>query len=253
MLRRAARDQASGAAQIAERAAQALVGLPQEDVPRALRLLLTGHPSMAPLWRLASETLSGPDPAAGAERFLELLRSDAAAPEALGPRLPPWVLTISYSSTVVETLRRARLRSVSCMTSEPGGEGARMAGAVASFARVRVIEDDEALRLVPAAAVLMGADAISPAGLVNKVKSRALAEAASVRGVPVYAVAGTTKFVAMDLPLEGPFERIPFGLFAGIATPSGILLPEQTTAAAVKAILHPDLDSMLAQMRANPG
>jgi hypothetical protein len=189
--------------------------------------------------------LDGETPAAGAERFLARLDEDRAAPETLAPRLPPWLLTISYSSTVLETVALARVRLLSCMRSLPGGEGERMAAEAADLNRqTKVIADDEALRLVPAAAVIVGADAITPEGVVNKVKTRALAEAAAARNVPVFAVAGGTKFLARDLPVEAPFERVPLELFTAIASPAGLLSPDEALAEAKLAVPHPNLDDL---------
>ena len=243
---RAARDRTSGAATIAARAAEAIVRLDPGRVPEALRLLISGHPEMAPLWRLGTDVLEGADPAEGARRFLVRLEEDQRAPEVLAPILPPWLLTISSSSSVLATVRLARVRLLSCMRSEPGGEGERMASEAAEGSlRTRVVEDEEAIRQVPAAAVLVGADAIAPGGLINKVKTRALAEAATRRGIPVYAVAGETKFLAVDLPVEQPFERVPLHLFTAIAAPDGLLDPDQAIGAASSAGLHAELLTLL--------
>ena len=248
-LRRAARDRSSGASEIAEMVAGPLGEMARDDVPRAVRTIVSAHPSMAPLWALASEVLAGPDPASGAARFLHRAIEDGAAGEPLQRLLSPWVLTISRSASVVRTLRPARLRLVTCMRSDPGGEGERMAEAIAGFARTRIIPDEEAIRLVPSSTVLIGADAIGPGGVVNKVKTRALAEAASARGIPVYAVAGTTKFLAADLPIEGPFERVPINLLTGVATPQGLLSPDEVEGTVLSRPLHPDLGPLLTELQ----
>jgi translation initiation factor 2B subunit (eIF-2B alpha/beta/delta family) len=248
-LGRIASDRDSGATQIARAAAEVLGTLTGSEVHEGIRLLLQGHPTMAPLWRLATEVLSAGDPARGARTFLDHLQSDAAAASLLAPELPPWILTISYSSSVVEVIQKARISLVTCMRSEPGGEGVRMAEAVAPN-RARVIEDDEAIRLVPAAAVVVGADAVSPAGLVNKVKTRALTEAARAKGVPCYAVAGDTKFVDAELPVESPFERAPLELFTAIATPDGLLSPSEAAERAAQGNIHPDLAELLTVLSA---
>jgi translation initiation factor 2B subunit (eIF-2B alpha/beta/delta family) len=242
-----ASDRDSGAAQIARAAAQALGTLTGSDVWAAIRLLLEGHPTMAPLWRLATDILSAADPDQGAEAFLDRLQTDAAAASMLAPALPPWVLTISFSSSVIETVRMARIRLVTCMRSEPGGEGVRMAEGVAPV-RARVIEDDEAIKVVPGAAVLVGADAVTPTSLMNKVKTRALAEAAGAKGVPCYAVAGDTKFVDVELPVEQPFERVPLDLFTAIATPDGLLSPSAAAERATQAPIHPGLAGVLSEL-----
>jgi translation initiation factor 2B subunit (eIF-2B alpha/beta/delta family) len=239
-----AADRESGAAQIAAAAAEALKDVTPREMQAAIRKLLAGHPSMAPLWRLASQMLSAPDPVRGADDFLPLLESDEVAASLLAPVLPPSLLTLSFSSSVLAAVRRASASELLCMRSEPGGEGGRMAEA-ARPTPARVIEDDEALELVPAKAVVVGADAVTPSGLVNKVKTRALAESALGKDVPRYVVAGQTKFVGADLPVGSPFETVPLELFTAIATPFGLLSPSQAEEVASGAFLHPDLAEVL--------
>ena len=199
---------------------------------------------MAPLWRLATDVLTAPDSATGAGAFLLRLDADRAAASALAPRLPATVLTISFSSSVLETVRQSSVELLLCMRSEPGGEGSRMAAAASPIA-TRVIEDDEAIEAVPAQAVITGADAVTPRGLINKVKTGALAAGAADEAVPCYAVAGETKFLDADLPVASMFERVPLELFTGIATPAGVLSPSEAMDLASRARVHPDLLPLL--------
>jgi len=205
---------------------------------------------MAAVWRLASDVLSADSAAEGATTFIERLDRDRGAGSVLAAVLPPWVLTISYSSSVLDCLHQTRLRLVSCMESRPGGEGARTAEEISAWGRATVVSDEDALRQVPAAAVVVGCDAVTPDGAVNKVKTRALAEAARLRGKPCYVLAGFTKFVSERLPVEAPFESVDLDLFEGIATPDGILRPEETRARASESPVHPDLRPILAGLRA---
>jgi len=202
---------------------------------------------MAPLWRLASEFLAARDPFTGAEDFLLRLESDRGSASVLAPKLPPTLLTISFSSSVIEAVRQASVERLLCLRSQPGGEGFRMAAAVTPV-RSGVIEDQQAIELVPADAVVVGADAVTPSGLVNKVKTRALAEAAREKGVPCYAIAGDTKFVGADLPVAMPFERVPLELFTAIATSDGLLSPAEAAGRAALARLHPNLLPLLAEL-----
>ncbi|HXF73869.1 MAG TPA: hypothetical protein VNO79_14825 [Actinomycetota bacterium] len=248
-----ASDRRSGAREIARAAAEALAGLEPERVPEAVRALLLGHPAMAPLWRLASAVLEAPDPAAGAERFLERLRLDDRVPEAAAPLLPDVVLTISWSSTVVRALRLRRPREVLCMASEPGGEGRRTARALAELG-ARAVPDEEALATFPALAAVVGADAVGPGGLVNKVRTAALCRAAHERGLPAIALAGETKLLAADLPAPEPFERVPLGLLDAVVLPDGPAGPQEAARRARAATLHPSLAPLLEELRrAHPG
>src|SRR5919197_86020 len=90
---------------------------------------------------------------------------------------------------------------------------------IAQWTRASVVSDQEALPPVPAEAVLVGADAVSPRSVVNKVKTYELADAAAQRHLPRYAVAGSSKLVPMELPVVDPFQATPIGVFTQIATP----------------------------------
>jgi len=130
----------------------------------------------------------------------------------------------------------------------PGGEGARMAEAVSAFANARVVPDPEALAQVPGGVVAVGCDALTPAAVLSKTKTRALAEAARERGVPCYAVAGWSKFVSDPLPVDDPFEPTPLELFTAIATPEGLLAPNDAARRARTATLHADLEPVLSRL-----
>jgi hypothetical protein len=110
------------------------------------------------------------------------------------------------------------------------------------------MDDEDALARIPAEAVVVGADAVTPSAVINKVKTRALAEAARRHAVPCYAVAGDTKFFAAELPVESPFERIPLELFTAIATPDGLLSTDAARAHAAELTLHPELASLVAEL-----
>jgi translation initiation factor 2B subunit (eIF-2B alpha/beta/delta family) len=246
-LSRIAADRQSGASQIARAAAEALGMLKRPDVHAAIRLLVTGHPTMAPVWRLGTDVLSSGDPLTGATTFLRRVKSDGEAAAALAPELPRSLLTISFSSSVVETARRASVKLLVCMRSDPGGEGEQMALAVHPLP-AQVMEDEIAIQLIPAEAVVVGADAVTPFGLINKVKTRALAQAARGKDVPRYVVAGETKFVSAALPVERPFEIVPLVLFTAIATPAGLLSPAEAAELAAGARLHPELEPLVAEL-----
>jgi translation initiation factor 2B subunit (eIF-2B alpha/beta/delta family) len=226
-VERAAGDMESGAAQIARRAAAALAALRAERIPEAVETLLRGHPTMAPLWRLANDVLSATDPAGAAGSFLRRLDDDGEAGTSAANVLPGRILTLSYSSTLVAAIRLRRPLQTVCMWSEPGGEGWRVAEETRDVTTPILMDDDEALEQLPAEAVLVGADAVTPDGVVNKVKTRALAEAARAKGIPRYTVAGTTKFVGATLPLRPGFEVTPLELFTAIAVPRALMSPTE--------------------------
>jgi translation initiation factor 2B subunit (eIF-2B alpha/beta/delta family) len=92
--------------------------------------------------------------------------------------------------------------------------------------------------------VVVGADAITPTSVVNKVKTRALVEAARGKGIPSYAVAGASKLVPFEVPVVEPFEATPIELFEQIGAPGGMLTPALATARAAAVTLHPALEML---------
>ena len=234
-------DDQSGASEIAKRAADALPKIPGEELPDAIETLLRGHPEMGPLWRLASDVLDAPDPAAGAQAFLARLASDSNVVPVLAPIVPDRIITISYSSTVRDIVKMREPREVRCMSSDPGGEGMEMVGVLSAYTEATVIADDEAIEQCPADAVVVGADAVTPGGLLDKVKTREIAESARDHGIPCFAVAGETKFVPAELPFGEPFQSVGLRLFSGIATPMGLLMPSEAIDYAASVRLHPAL------------
>ncbi|HEX8099125.1 MAG TPA: hypothetical protein VF660_02860 [Actinomycetota bacterium] len=251
-LRELAHDRRSGAAEIARNAVDLLAALPTDRMMEGATLLLRGHPSMAPLWRLASALCAAESPGEGGRLFADLLDADQAAVAALhrvvhGRR----VLTISYSSSVAELVRVACPVGVLCMRSEPGGEGIHMARAVRGWTETSLVDDATALRDPFADVVVAGADAVTPTSVINKVKTRALAEAAHERGIPVYAIAGETKFIGAELPLAPLFEPTPLELFSAVAAPHGLLDPAAAAEHARLSAVHPSLVPLLSELGAS--
>jgi len=114
---------------------------------------------------------------------------------------------------------------------------------------VRYAVDAAAGALVPECdAVILGADSVGDAGVVNKIGSTALAHAARAAGVPVYVLADETKMLPTGFPQvldddrpgdevwDAPggvevwnryFEVVPMELVAAIATEEGIRTPSE--------------------------
>jgi translation initiation factor 2B subunit (eIF-2B alpha/beta/delta family) len=213
-------------------------------------VLLRGHPSMAPLWRLATEVLWAPlghDNAA--RRFVAMLDADDLAAQVMAEAMPSSILTISWSGAVQDAVRRRRPERVVCMMSDPGGEGRRTADALSDASdKVEVMKDEVALERLPAEAVVTGADAVTSHAVVNKVGTGALARAARDRGLPVYAVAGESKFVGDMLPVVDPFGAVPLELFTKVATPDGLLGPDEARRHARAKPVHLDLWPLLEEL-----
>lgn len=231
-LARFARDRTSGAAQLARLAATIIAeaeryGLPARQLRRIRRRLALAHPAMAAVWNAAHAE----DP----QVFVTRSRHGSAAAARVARRLlsRKRVVTISFSSTILEALRGSR-RFVCVAESRPGGEGARMVRALRRRgAHARVIPDSAVAAWVArAGAVVLGADAVTAHGVVNKIGSRLLALAARAEDLPCYVVSDTSKFAvpphrfpAPRLSPDGRFESVELDLITRVITERGLLTP----------------------------
>lgn len=255
-----AADRTAGAAALASRALRLVrdvqaVGRPLAPLARAL---CRAQPSMAPLWTLAAEALAADRDPSRLDRFAgRLERSSRSLVRVATEHLAPAdgvalrVVTISASGSVhavLEALGRRHQVHVSCCESRPALEGRVMAAQLASAGMpVRFFSDAAiAHALTRADAVLVGADAVAPAWVMNKSGTFMLAAAAALRGVPVYVLATRDKFVAEPIAqrlvirderpeeiwetapdgveVRNPyFERIPADLVSAVVTDVGVL------------------------------
>jgi translation initiation factor 2B subunit (eIF-2B alpha/beta/delta family) len=234
IVRRAAADGKSGAAEIAARAAEGLALLgAQRDVARAARHLIKAHPAMAPLWRLGAAALSARDHREAARRFGETLAAEsegvARAAEWALPRRAV-VVTHSSSSNVVSALARhkGRIARVYCTASVPGGEGRALARRLDKLGIAAEVVPDAAVGRVceSASVALVGADAITEQAAVNKVGTMLLALAAQHAGIGFYVVAGTSKFLparALRLDDAPSYEETTLALVDAVITERGPL------------------------------
>jgi translation initiation factor eIF-2B subunit delta len=228
-------DNRSGAAQIAERAADILlhhVGTDEAAAPAAFHqellaigwALIRAQPLMAPLVNLVNAVLwelearETPDElrlavAQATEAFKRQLRQNAqrvaeGALELIADGST--ILTISHSGTVAQALldarRAGRHFAVICLESRPACEGREAAAAlVAADIPTTLVVDAAAAAMIPEVQlVLVGADLVSNRGLVNKIGTRALALAAQAARVPFYTLCGGEKFLP---PGYGPPDQ----------------------------------------------
>lgn len=148
------------------------------------------------------------------------------------------LLTCSYSSTVIETLRQAaaggKSFDITVLESKSGGHKyGEMTAARLSESKIasQVIADDKIKSyLSQANMILIGADAVLAAGsIINGCPSLTLARAAAenISPVPVYSICESTKFCTGSiLPLEEDgFDLIPAHLIKGIITENTIIKP----------------------------
>ena len=250
-----ASDNRSGAAEILRRAAALYSQLDsastQQTIDSLSVELARAQPRMSPLIRMANEVMkSSPDAAAhfveNAARGAYSVASQAASLIDEGAR----VLTHSRSSTVLEAFVQARRAgknfSIVVTESRPMFEGRTLAEELVRHGvRVTVIIDAAAaLAIEDVDLVLVGADAITPVSVINKVGTRMIALAAREKGIRMFSVCDTSKFIredrlapehehpAAELWPDAPaeinvsnkyFESTPLAWFTGIVTEHGFL------------------------------
>jgi len=176
------------------------------------RAVIAAQPAMAPLLALACAVLravgAAPDkPAIAARQALleftaRLDRIAREVPERAEGLVPAGgrVLTLSASSTVRRALCLAagrRTFDVVCLEGRPALEGRSLATRLAEKGIPVSVAVDAACGAVmrDCDVVLVGADSIGDLGVVNKIGTRAAALLAKRAGVPIYALADSTKLL----------------------------------------------------------
>ena len=280
MLQRLRTDNVSGATTLVELAIDILEVFATQEASQtphefvtALETLvdavLAAQPSMAVMINLAQQALQAcPDALPlttvrqQLQQTLTAFRRDLhASTEALCQRalavLPPQstVLTYSNSATVIAALRYAydhgRIRRVLLSESRPAYDGRPQALALLAYGMTVEYSIDMALfeRLAEADVVVVGADAVFPEHLVNKLGTHALARLARLQGIPCFSLCAANKFLPMTATAllriaehpgqevwpEAPdglaisnryFDTTPLALLSGIVSDQGIYTPE---------------------------
>jgi translation initiation factor 2B subunit (eIF-2B alpha/beta/delta family) len=154
-----------------------------------------------------------------------------------------WVLTNSYSSTVLEVLKGFHARGdfrVTVAESLPMGEGAMFAEALVSCGMsIEIISDSMVFEWMDKAdAFICGADAVGPSGVFNKMGSRSIATAAHLASKRTIVVCDSMKLcpvqiktnimkkepVGKDLHRSTQmFETFPLELLDSVVTENGRL------------------------------
>lgn len=161
--------------------------------------------AVASAWTRYLETGDGP---ASVEATIEAIET---APEELSlaaRKVLPFgtLMTLSYSTTVIDLLSRLTPRRVIVSETRPNNEGLRLAKALirSGWSVTLITEAQMALFAHEVDAVVAGAHTILPEGdLVNRMGTRLMALAARDADVPFYAIGETMKVAA-------PSEPVPF-------------------------------------------
>lgn len=258
----------------AERSQVATSELFLEEIGEIGQELISARPPMAPIRNIVNrllEEISGRVAAGdvGLLREFTLSRIDELISESLqalakiisygrdliaeGDR----IMTHSYSSTVSALLEEISSRGgdieVVVTRSGPGRTGEEIAQRLGdSGLPVTFIDDTAAGFYIPAVSkVLLGADTVSAAGVLNGVGSYQLAVLAARHSVPVYVLADTLKFnetpehrefdvedrdraeladpagLARTVSIRNPhFDVTPLELVTGVVTEQGLMTPD---------------------------
>ncbi|NLD71251.1 MAG: hypothetical protein GX649_00880 [Chloroflexi bacterium] len=231
------RDTRSGSADLELRATGILQGAVGDSVPaepdayrRMLmnlgRQIIAAQPTMAGIFRLVSDLLwaVGDLSTAEAMRLGALTYLDGryqasqADLEALTGKARQWlgrypvIMTYSRSEDVREALlavnERRRQFEVLCSEARPGLEGQVLAYELgAAGVRVTLGVDMALFGWLPqASALVIGADSIAMAGVVNKIGTAALLRAAAERDIPRIVLSTSNRFLPGDYALPPEFR-----------------------------------------------
>ena len=235
-------DNISGAVELTKQAAHILLSvIDQVDEPSASRLtqtievtviaLVQAQPTMAPLFNLGNRVLRTIEPLRQKESIRQTLQQScqdflaqiehsghiiaARAAELIEDGMT--IMTHSASATVLRAFLTARQTGkqfeVICTESRPMREGVKLAESLSRAGiPVKLIVDAATFsQLAEVQLIFVGADSVSPAGLVNKSGTLGLALAAAMQNVDLYALCGSEKFLPQDYslppePLKNPHE-----------------------------------------------
>jgi translation initiation factor 2B subunit (eIF-2B alpha/beta/delta family) len=245
-------DRTSGAAELAKRAAMAVVewiertaSMPnpswQTELQAFVFALYGAQPSMAPLFNLVNRILLSLESLDALEMirsrvrqtvrgFLEhreLMHNHLA--KAGLPFLPcgSRVLTYSYSSSILAVLLEAhaqhRVSTVFCTESRPMMEGQHLARALANAGMAVEFGVDAAVSVFMrrSSVVLVGADSLSDRGVMNKLGTTSLTLLSCDAGIPCYAIADRQKWLPAGVWPTDPARHEP-GEEVWPAAPAGV-------------------------------
>jgi ribose 1,5-bisphosphate isomerase len=279
-------DRVHGASQLARQAAQVLKTTAEHsqaesadkfllELGEAGQGLMAARPAMAPIYNIVRRLLRAVSAKSAADvpaiRQLAIIEADEAISDSLqavaqiaehGSRLitnNDRIITHSYSSTVMETLKaaHAKHRNIEVITtrSGPGRTGERLAHELGQHGVPVTFIDDTAIGLYTETAnkVMVGADRICADGrLINGIGTYPLALVAARASVPFYVLCETLKLdsrlrgnevdleeketsevieperLLPEVTVRNPyFDMTPPELITGIVTENGVLRPEE--------------------------
>ncbi|GEM_PF-1641609 len=203
-------DTEKGASELALEAAESLGALDEEEAEEYAAALIKNRRAMTSLINLANQVLTsikkGEDHRWASKRFKGRLKraKDKVVKEAKGvieKDSISHIATLSYSSTVVETLKAAD--EVTVFESRPKREGRKTAETISKYTIVHYWIDAAVVKgLDGADAVMVGADTVTEDLFINKIGTYPLVLSADLENVPVYVLADTSKFLPKGLEVK---------------------------------------------------
>jgi translation initiation factor 2B subunit (eIF-2B alpha/beta/delta family) len=264
-------DNTSGSVELSKKSAEILMKLINQggsiaQIKNASISLINAQPNMASIFNLANNLMikidiyKNQDPNIIAnkycKKFLEKLENSE---QKICNNTKKFfkknatIITHSYSSTVLNTLLCAKKSgkkfSVICTESRPKNEGIKLAKLLGeNNIKVKLFVDSAVFSLIPYAdMILIGGDAVTDAGLVNKIGTKGIIMTAHHYYTPTYALCSTIKFlpkkynVTLDhmkdpaeitreklsnvTPVNYYFDYTPIEYITGIITEKEILEP----------------------------
>ena len=219
------KDNISGSVELAKKSAEILIELVNQDdspnqIINASYSLINAQPNMASIFNLVNNLMLNVDKYKNknlktivneyckeylenlkiaekeiSEHAIKLFKKDAT------------IITHSYSSSVLGTLLYAKKSgkkfSVICTESRPKNEGIRLAKLLGkNNINVKLLVDSAVFSLIPYAdMILVGGDAVTESGLINKIGTKGIVMTAQHYYTPTYALCSTIKFLPKNYPV----------------------------------------------------
>jgi translation initiation factor 2B subunit (eIF-2B alpha/beta/delta family) len=226
-------DNASGSVELAKKSAEVLILLTKKtnsltQINIAMNLLVNAQPNMASIINLVNNLMINIDRNkiklpkniihTYCKKFLqELESSDKLISKQTNKFIKnnATIITHSYSSTVLNALLFAKKFgkkfSVICTESRPKNEGVTLAKQLGkNKINVKLIVDSALFSYIQNAdIILVGGDAVTFNGLVNKIGTKGLAITAQHYKIPTYALCSTIKFLPKTYPLALNYQKNP--------------------------------------------
>ena len=226
-------DNTSGSIDLAKKSAEILILLADKNssttqINIATSLLVKAQPTMASIFNLVNNLMLKIDRNKNqkpkniiynyCKKFLQdIEKSDKSIAEKSIKLIKnnATIITHSYSSTVLNTLLNAKKSgkniSVICTESRPKNEGIQLAKQLGKNGiKVKLIIDSAVFSFISDAdIILVGGDAITDAGLINKIGTKGIAITAQHYNTPTYALCSNIKFLPKNYQVTLNHQKNP--------------------------------------------